>query len=43
VRRPGLIDAPDLHRGDFDIDETAIACGIRVLLAVSLDALRGQR
>ena len=27
VRRPGMLDAPDLHRGDFDVDETAIGRG----------------
>jgi amidohydrolase len=40
VRRPGAADAPDLHRGDFDVDEAAIACGSRVLLAAALGALR---
>jgi metal-dependent amidase/aminoacylase/carboxypeptidase family protein len=40
VRRPGTLEAPDLHRGDFDVDETAIDCGIRVLLATALSALR---
>jgi len=40
VRRPGTLEAPDLHRGDFDVDETAIDCGIRVLLAAALSALR---
>jgi amidohydrolase len=39
VRPPGTAEAPDLHRGDFDVDETAIGAGIRVLLAVTLDAL----
>jgi amidohydrolase len=39
VRCPGTLDAPDLHRGDFDIDESAIGCGIRVLMAAVLDAL----
>jgi amidohydrolase len=41
VRPPGTEEAPDLHRGDFDIDESAIACGIRVLVAATLDALQG--
>jgi len=41
VRRPGTLEAPDLHRGDFDVDEMAIASGTRVLLAVTLDALAG--
>jgi amidohydrolase len=40
VRRPGTVEAPDLHRGDFDVDETAIGCGARVLLAVTMNALR---
>jgi amidohydrolase len=39
VRRAGMTEAPDLHRGDFDVDETAIAIGSRVLMAASLDAL----
>jgi amidohydrolase len=39
VRRPGMPEAPDLHRGDFDVDEAAIGCGIRVLMAAALDAL----
>jgi amidohydrolase len=39
VRRPGTDDAPDLHRGDFDVDESAIEHGIRVLTAVARDAL----
>jgi amidohydrolase len=40
VRRPGVPDAPDLHRGDFSVDEAAIGCGIRALVAATLDALR---
>jgi amidohydrolase len=39
VRPPGDDDAPDLHRGDFDVDESAIECGIRVLTAAAVDAL----
>jgi amidohydrolase len=39
VRRPGTIDAPDLHRGDFDVDEAAIGCGTRVLLVTAMSAL----
>ena len=35
VRRPGNADAPDLHRGDFDVDEAAIGCGTRVLLVAA--------
>jgi amidohydrolase len=42
VRRPGRVDAPDIHRGDFDVDETAIDSGIRVLVAAALDALRAR-
>jgi amidohydrolase len=40
VRRPGTLVAPDLHRGDFDVDETAIACGTRLLLATTMKSLR---
>jgi len=40
VRRPGSPDGPDLHRGDFDVDEAAIPCGTRVLLAAVTGALR---
>jgi amidohydrolase len=43
VRRPGMLEAPDLHRGNFDVDEAAIRCGIRVLLAVTMNALRHPR
>jgi amidohydrolase len=39
VRPPGTPVVPDLHRGDFDVDERAIGCGIRVLVAAALDAL----
>jgi len=39
VRRPGTPEAPDLHRGDFDVDEAAIGCGARVLVAAALSAL----
>jgi amidohydrolase len=42
VRRPGVPEAPDLHRGDFEVDEIAITSGIRVLLAAALDALAGD-
>jgi amidohydrolase len=38
VRRPGTPEAPDLHRGDFDVDEAAIASGIRILMAAALGA-----
>ena len=36
VRRPGAASAPDLHRGDFDVDESAISCGVRVLVHAAL-------
>ena len=39
VRAPGAAEWPDIHRGDFDVDEAAIRCGIRVLMAAALDAL----
>lgn len=38
VRRPGC-SAPDLHRGDFDVDERAIGFGSRILVTAALDAL----
>lgn len=31
--------APDLHRGDFDVDEVAIGIGVRILVASALVAL----
>jgi amidohydrolase len=40
VRRPGSPDAPDLHRSDFDVDESAIGCGVLVLVGTALTALR---
>jgi amidohydrolase len=43
VRRPGTLDAPDLHCGDFDVDEAAIGCGARVLLVAAMSALRDPR
>jgi amidohydrolase len=43
VRRPGTLDAPDLHCGDFDVDEAAIGCGARVLVAAAMSALRDPR
>jgi amidohydrolase len=39
VRAPGAAEWPDIHRGDFDVDEAAIGCGIRALMAAALDAL----
>jgi amidohydrolase len=36
VRRPGTAQAPDLHRGDFDVDEAAIGCGVAVLVHAAL-------
>jgi len=39
VRPPGAAEAPDLHRGNFDVDETAISVGARVLCASALMAL----
>ena len=39
VRQPDQESAPDLHRGDFDVDEDAIAIGVRVLVAAALLAL----
>jgi amidohydrolase len=43
VRTPGAPDY-DLHRGDFDVDERAIAIGVRVMAATALTALwEGRR
>ncbi len=39
VRWPGDEVAPDLHRGDFDVDEDAIGVGVRILAAAALVAL----
>ncbi|GAA1542007.1 M20 family metallopeptidase [Actinomadura kijaniata] len=39
VRRPGSAEEYDLHRGDFDVDESCIAVGVRVLVATALTAL----
>jgi metal-dependent amidase/aminoacylase/carboxypeptidase family protein len=43
VRRPGTLDAPDLHCGDFDVDEAAIECGTRVLVLAAMSALGDPR
>ena len=40
VRRPGTLDAPDLHCGDFDVDEAAIGCGAGVLVAAAMERAR---
>jgi amidohydrolase len=39
VRTPGSTEEYDLHRGDFDVDESCIAVGVRVLTATALTAL----
>ncbi|WP_404800267.1 M20 family metallopeptidase [Actinomadura rudentiformis] len=39
VRTPGSTAEYDLHRGDFDVDESCIGVGIRVLVATALTAL----
>jgi amidohydrolase len=41
VRTPGSVAEYDLHRGDFDVDESCIAVGVRVLTATALNALWG--
>ncbi|GLZ03998.1 peptidase [Actinomadura sp. NBRC 104412] len=41
VRTPGSAGEYDLHRGDFDVDESCIAVGVRVLTATALNALWG--
>lgn len=39
VRPPGRERPHDLHQGSFDVDEDAIAVGVRVLVAAALAAL----
>jgi len=39
VKPPGLERPFDLHQGSFDVDEGAIAVGVRVLVATALAAL----
>jgi amidohydrolase len=40
VRRPGSTDdGGDLHQGSFDVDESAIAVGVRTLVGFALTAL----
>ncbi len=41
VRRPGSQAAIDLHQSTFDIDETALALGVRVMVHTALTALGG--
>jgi amidohydrolase len=36
VRAPGRESAPDLHRGAFDLDESAIIVGVKVLAGLAL-------
>ena len=38
---PGTSSAHDLHAGRFDVDEDCIAVGVRLLVATTLEALRG--
>ena len=38
---PGQPAAHDLHAAQFDVDEDCIAVGVRLLVATTLDALRG--
>ena len=39
VKPPGLERPVDLHQGRFDVDEDAIAVGVRVLVTAALAAL----
>jgi amidohydrolase len=43
VRPPGALDAPDLHTSAFDVDERAIAAGVRTLCHVAAGALAAYR
>ncbi|MCW2852915.1 MAG: amidohydrolase [Nocardioides sp.] len=40
VKPPGLERPYDLHQGSFDVDESAIAAGVRVLFTTALAALK---
>ena len=39
VKSPGRSDPYDLHQGAFDVDESALPAGVRVLVATALAAL----
>ncbi len=39
VRVPGDTRVLDLHRGTFDVDERAIGCGVKVMVATALSAV----
>ncbi len=39
VKPPGQEHPHDLHQGSFDVDEAALSCAVRVLVAVALGAL----
>ena len=43
VAAPGTAGTYDLHRGTFDVDERAIAIGVRVMVATALTALWESR
>ncbi|MDP9434371.1 MAG: amidohydrolase [Actinomycetota bacterium] len=40
VKPPGLEHPYDLHQGSFDVDESAIGAGVRVMVTAALAALR---
>ena len=37
VRTPGVADFPDIHQGNFVVDERAIAVGVRLLCQLAVD------
>jgi amidohydrolase len=41
TRRPGSSEDFDIHQATFDVDERAIAVGVRVMAAAALTAVRG--
>lgn len=43
VRRPGAPDVGDLHQGTFDVDESAIAVGVRIMVAAAVADLTSRR
>ena len=42
TRRPGAAEDFDIHQAAFDVDERAIAVGVRVMAAAALTAIRGS-
>jgi amidohydrolase len=43
VQQPDRLDAGDLHQGTFDVDESSIAIGVRLLVAAAVSDLAQSR